>query len=117
VGGGALVLLGVCGWLFGPRLIGKTRLWTGVRRVRRGNAGRGDATLLYERMLLALKRRGYQKPPWFTPAEFAASLPPSPLGIAVGEFTATYNQWRFGGRAEISLHLSEILDRLEHHNS
>jgi hypothetical protein len=90
-------------------------LWTGVRRARRGNAASGDATLLYERMLLALKRRGYQKPPWFTPAEFAASLPPSPLGITVGEFTATYNQWRFGGRAGVALRLSEILDRLEHH--
>jgi protein-glutamine gamma-glutamyltransferase len=114
-GVGGLVLLGVCGWLFGPRLVGKTRLWTGVRRVRRGNAASGDATLLYERMLLALKRRGYQKPPWFTPAEFAASLPHSPLGIAVGEFTATYNQWRFGGRAGVAFRLSEILDRLERH--
>jgi hypothetical protein len=64
-------------------------------------------------MLHLLKRRGYQKPAWFTPAEFAASLPPTALGAAVGEFTSTYNQWRFGGHAEVAVHLSEILDRLE----
>ena len=39
-----------------------------------------DATLLYERMLQIARRHGYQKPAWFTPAEFAASLAGSPLG-------------------------------------
>ena len=51
-----------------------------VERVRRGEASVADATVLYLRMLRILKRRGYQKPPWFTPAEFAASLPRTPLG-------------------------------------
>ena len=46
-----------------------------VERVRRGQASVADATVLYQRMLHILKRRGYQKPLWFTPAEFAASLP------------------------------------------
>ena len=113
LGSAVLVLLAGCGWFFGPHLLRLARLWTGVRRVRRGNAATGDATLLYERMLQVLKRRGYQKPAWFTPAEFVASLPPSPFGTTVGEFTATYNEWRFGGRAEVAFRLSEILDRLE----
>jgi hypothetical protein len=64
-------------------------------------------------MLHVLKRRGYQKPPWFTPAEFAASLPPSAWGLTVAEFTATYNAWRFGGRTDVAPQLSSLLDRLE----
>ena len=84
-----------------------------VERVRRGQASVADATVLYQRMLHILKRRGYQKPLWFTPAEFAASLPPTPLGKSVGEFTATYNALRFGGHAEAAPILSILLDRME----
>jgi protein-glutamine gamma-glutamyltransferase len=84
-----------------------------VERVRRGQASIADATVLYQRMLHILKRRGYQKPPWFTPAEFAASLPRTQLGSAVGEFTATYNALRFGGHAEAAPMLSILLDRME----
>ncbi|HLK49825.1 MAG TPA: DUF4129 domain-containing protein, partial [Bryobacteraceae bacterium] len=75
--------------------------------------GAGDATLLYQRMLHLLQRRGYQKPPWFTPAEFAASLPSDGLGPAVAEFTAAYNAWRFGGRTELAPRLSGLLDALQ----
>jgi protein-glutamine gamma-glutamyltransferase len=84
-----------------------------VERVRRGQASIADATLLYQRMLQILHRRGYQKPPWFTPSEFAASLPPSQLGNSVGEFTATYNALRFGGHTEGAPMLSILLDRME----
>jgi hypothetical protein len=73
-----------------------------------------DATLLYERMLQILKRRGYQKPAWFTPAEFAASLPHTELGTTVVEFTATYNALRFGGHTEVAPRLSALLDDLNH---
>ena len=86
-----------------------------VQRVRRGHATVSDATLLYQRMLHILKRRGYQKPPWFTPTEFAASLPRTPLGLAVGEFTDAYHALRFGGHAEAAPRLSILLDRLERH--
>jgi len=84
-----------------------------VARVRRGQASVADATLLYQRMLHILNRRGYQKPPWFTPAEFAASLPSTPLGESVAEFTGTYNALRFGGHAEAAPRLSILLDRME----
>jgi hypothetical protein len=81
--------------------------------LRRGQASVADATLLYQRMLHILKRRGYQKPAWFTPAEFAASLPPTAMGAAVTEFTLTYNAMRFGGHTEVASRLSVLLDSLE----
>lgn len=110
--GVALVLGGVL-WMLGPKLLGVFRLRQRVRRARRGQAGAGDATLLYRRMLQILRRRGYQKPAWFTPAEFAASLPRSGLGPAVTEFTETYNAWRFGGHGDLAPRLSGLLDELE----
>ena len=70
-------------WLAGPRLLRLLRMRLRVQQVRRGKAGAGDATLLYRQMLAIVKRRGYQKPAWFTPAEFAASLPAGALGRAV----------------------------------
>jgi protein-glutamine gamma-glutamyltransferase len=108
-----LLALAVSTWLLAPRFLRVARMWTGVRRVRRGEAARGDATLLYERMLDVLQRRGYEKPPWFTPTEFAAALPSHGIGATVNEFTAYYHQWRFGGRVEASRRLSEILEELE----
>jgi transglutaminase-like putative cysteine protease len=104
--------LATLGFAAGPlvRLMGMRRR---VERVRRGQASTADATLLYQRMLHILHRRGYQKPPWFTPAEFARSLPRTPLGDSVGEFTATYNALRFGGHAETAPRLSILLDRME----
>ena len=64
-------------------------------------------------MLHILKRRGYQKPLWFTPAEFAASLPCTPLADSVSEFTNTYNALRFGRHPEAAPRLSTLLDRME----
>ena len=101
-------------WLVGPPLVRLLRMRRRVDRVRRGQASVGDATLLYERMLRILRRRGFQKPAWFTPAEFANSLPPGPVGAAVGEFTAAYNAMRFGGRTGVAPRLSLLLDTLEH---
>jgi protein-glutamine gamma-glutamyltransferase len=105
--GGGLLL-----W-FSPRLWRAWRLRRRVRRLRRGQPGVGDATLLYHRMLKLLKRRGYQKPPWFTPHEFAASLPSAELGRLVAQFTAAYNALRFGGQAEAAPQLSALLQELE----
>ena len=83
-----------------------------VRRLRRGEVAEGDAALLYRRMLRILKRRGYQKPPWFTPAEFAATLPQTRLGEVACEFTAAYNAWRFGGRTDAAPRLAALLDEM-----
>jgi transglutaminase-like putative cysteine protease len=83
-----------------------------VRRARLGRAQAGDATLLYRRMLDLMRRRGCQKPDWFTPREFAASLPPSGARLLVDEFTAAYQAARFGGRMEEAARLPALLDRL-----
>ncbi|HMC61827.1 MAG TPA: DUF3488 and transglutaminase-like domain-containing protein, partial [Candidatus Solibacter sp.] len=105
---------GMLTWLLGPPVFRLLQVRRQVERVRRGQASMADATLLYERMLHILKRRGYQKPAWFTPAEFAASLPRTGLGASVEEFTATYNTLRFGGRTEVAPRLSVLLDELDH---
>jgi transglutaminase-like putative cysteine protease len=105
--------MGVWVWVLGPPLVRLLRMRRRVERVRRGEASVADATLLYARMLAILRRRGYQKPAWFTPAEFAASLGDSPLAAPVGEFTAAYNALRFGGRTDVAPRLSLLLDEIE----
>jgi hypothetical protein len=105
--------LGIAMRVLGPRLVRLLRIRNRVERVRRGQATVGDATLLYQRMLDLLKRRGYQKPAWFTPTEFAESLPPSQLGTTVTEFTVQYNALRFGRRTGVAPRLSTLLDELE----
>jgi protein-glutamine gamma-glutamyltransferase len=100
-------------WLLGPPLVRLLRLRHRVQRARRGQASIGDATLLYERMLRVLKRHGHQKPVWFTPGEFAASLGGTPLSGPVREFTETYNELRFGGRTEVAPRLTSLLEQLE----
>jgi hypothetical protein len=100
-------------WLLGRPLIRLLRMRQRVERVRRGEASVADATLLYQRMLEILGKRGYQKPPWFTPTEFAASLPRTGLGVAVAEFTATYNALRFGGHTDAAPRLSILFEEME----
>ena len=69
------VCLGVLGlWFFAPRMVRLLHMRRRVQQARRGHASVADATLLYQRMLQVLKRHGYHKPAWFTPAEFASSL-------------------------------------------
>ncbi|MGO9262906.1 MAG: DUF3488 and DUF4129 domain-containing transglutaminase family protein [Bryobacteraceae bacterium] len=110
----AIVLaLGLWAWFLAPPLVRLLRIGRRVRKVRRGQVSLGDATLLYQRMLHVLKRHGYQKPPWFTPAEFAGSLPEGDLAAAVAEFTRAYNALRFGGRTEAAPRLSLLLDNLQ----
>jgi protein-glutamine gamma-glutamyltransferase len=103
------------GWLVGPWVLLVIRTRLRFARARRGEASSQDATLLYRRMLRLARRRGYQKPPWFTPAEFASSLPPDAFGGAVGEFTAAYNALRFGRRSE-GPRLTALLERMERSN-
>ncbi|MGB9455952.1 MAG: DUF3488 and transglutaminase-like domain-containing protein [Bryobacteraceae bacterium] len=108
----AAILLAAGLWIFGPRSIRALRFRLRVQRARRSPGTAADATLLYQRMLALMERRGYHKPPWFTPAEFAASLPASPLAAAVSEFTETYNAVRFGRRAPDRSRISALLDEM-----
>lgn len=111
---GIVVAGGFCLWALGPPLLRLFRVRQRVERVRRGQASVADATLLYDRMLRIVKRHGYQKPAWFTPAEFAASMAGSSLAGPVREFTSAYNALRFGGRTDVAPRLSTLLDELEH---
>ncbi len=99
-------------WLFAPAAVSRIRTRMRVARLRGGGASAEDATLLYARMLALAKRRGFQKPAWFTPAEFAGSLPADAFGCAVAEFTGAYNALRFGRRDE-GARLSSLLASME----
>lgn len=91
--------------------------WRKARRrwqqVRAGAVVASDATLLYRCMLRMLERRGYRKPPWLTPNEFAATLPAPRLAELVGAFTAAYNRLRYAGQAEAASPLLELLPLIE----
>ncbi|HUE02962.1 MAG TPA: transglutaminaseTgpA domain-containing protein [Bryobacteraceae bacterium] len=104
---------GALGAWSAPRLWRLWRMRLGLRRLRRGQVSIADATLLYQRMLKLLKRRGYQKPAWLTPREFACSLPPSEIQMLVLQFTSAYNALRFGGQADAGVRLSSLLQDLE----
>ena len=107
------LIAGVLGAWLTPKLWHSGHMHLRVNRLHRGQAAAGDATLLYARMLKLLKRHGYQKPAWYTPNEFASSLPPAPWGALVTQFTAAYNALRFGGQAEAAPRLSALLKELE----
>ncbi len=63
-------------------------------------------------MLEILARRGFQKPPWFTPIEFARHLPAGENSRVV-EFTEVYNSIRFGGDRSATSRLAELLQQFE----
>jgi transglutaminase-like putative cysteine protease len=100
-------------WIMAPPAYRAFQMRRRVARVRRGEASVADATLLYARMLQVVERQGYQKPTWFTPVEFARSLPATSMGRAVQEFTGAYNAVRFGGQVEAAPRMSALLDELE----
>lgn len=106
------VILASLAVVLGPRVWRALIMNRRLRRIERGRASISDASVLYGRMLDALRRRGYQKPPWFTPNEFAASLPPE-TGMVVEQFTQAYNAMRFGGRLDAGPQLTALLGRLE----
>jgi protein-glutamine gamma-glutamyltransferase len=106
--GSAIVLL-----LMGPGWFRWLRRRAGLLRARRGQGQASDGTLLYRRMLAELERRGIQKPPWLTPAEFARVLPASRLALLVGDLTSAYNQFRFGQRREAAPRMIHLLDQIE----
>jgi hypothetical protein len=88
-------------------------MMTGSRRLRRGAAAPHDAALLYARMLARLRKLGFEKTPWMTPAEFAACLPEGEAGAAVRAFTACYHAFRFGADPRAGLELAAWMDRIE----
>jgi transglutaminase-like putative cysteine protease len=109
----ALAGFSVIAVLYGPAWARWWQRRARLRRAQRGVAEASDATLLYERMLQVLDRRGFRKPPWLTPAEFARVLPASELALLVDDLTTAYNQVRFGGRNDAAPRMALVLQRIE----
>lgn len=95
-------------WFLSPRLWRYWRTKERLRRIYRGQATASDARLIYERMLDSLAQRGFQKPAWFTPLEFARNLPASEREN-VSAFTEVYNEVRFGGDPAGAARLAQML--------
>jgi protein-glutamine gamma-glutamyltransferase len=106
---GIIALVVLCGPRCWRALVARRH----VRRLSRGNIGASDASVLYARMLDILRRRGYEKPGWLTPAEFAQILPPSPTAAAVAKITHLYHELRYAHRADAGIRMIELLKELE----
>jgi len=113
-----MALVGTALWIvaaiiWGPRFLFWVKSHRRVRRLRRGHAESSDATLLYERMLALLFRRGWAKPGSTTPIEFARLLPESAHGGLVRDFTSAYYELRFGGKVQAASRMIALLEQLE----
>jgi transglutaminase-like putative cysteine protease len=97
--------------IFGPRFWRDFIRQRRLRRIARTGGAPSDARVLYEHMLDLLARRGYHKPAWFTPAEFACGLPAG-VNNDVVRFTHLYNEARYGGDASLNLQMTELLERI-----
>jgi hypothetical protein len=95
-----------------PRLWNRWDARRRMRKIRRGEGTANDARVLYERMLESMARRGFQKPAWFTPLEFARNLPVDERE-RIGSFTAAYNEVRFGGDPAGAARLAQMLEGMD----
>ena len=109
----AILIAGVVLALYGKPITRWLARQASIRRLQSGTAAASDATMLYERMLDLLEKRGIRKPPWVTPLEFVHMLPASETSALVDRLTHAYNQCRFGGRREAASHMLELLERIE----
>jgi hypothetical protein len=107
------IAIAVLALLYGPEAARRWRALQRVRKIERGEGEASDATLLYQRMLGLLKKRGIQKPPWLTPVEFARVIPASDVTMLVDDLTSAYNEFRFGGRRDVAPRMVRLLDQLE----
>jgi transglutaminase-like putative cysteine protease len=110
---GACLLLVWLVWKFAPKF---WALWLRRRddhRLREGTAAASDATLLYQRLLDALRAHGNEKPAWLTPREFARTLERSPHAELVREATGIYEELRYGARQQPAHRLLDLVTALE----
>jgi transglutaminase-like putative cysteine protease len=111
---GAIAALATAVWIwFGDAIARWWKARVGVRRAKRGQGQPTDATLLYQRMLAQLSKRGIRKPSHVTPQEFAETLPEPAISELVRELTRSYNEFRFGGRRDVAIRMIQLLERLE----
>jgi transglutaminase-like putative cysteine protease len=102
-----LMAAGLAG-AFGRSWWDRMRSTLRVRRIRADRANPADAAILYEHMLRIMNKRGYQKPGWFTPREFATTVGQG----AVNEFTDCYNALRYGDDAAAAERMKRILEEM-----
>ena len=108
-----LLLVAITGRFWVPRLA-----WWWHTKLQRNRFGKGkaksrDATVVYVRMLDYLRRKGYEKPAWVTPNEFAGMLQGTAYAAPVVELTALYYQVRYGADQALGAKLFTLLDTLE----
>ena len=103
----------LAGFYFLPGLWRRLKARRYAGRIRSGRISPGDAAVLYGRMLTVLRRRGYEKPSWLTPMEFARVLPDTQASATVRSLTAAYNELRFGGDTEAARRMIGLLEALE----
>lgn len=106
------VLIAVTMFLFGPAIWKSWRAMMHFRRVREGVASASDATILYQRMLDILERKGIQKPRWQTPREFVNTVRDPDTLQLVERFTNAYNDLRFGNRLDAAPQMVMLLEEL-----
>ncbi len=109
--GWVIVAVLLVSW-FSPKLFAGLRRKIRLRRIGRSGGSASDAGVLYERMLELLARRGFEKPPGFTPIEFARQLPVNE-SQRVAAFTDVYNSVRFGGEVAATARLAGMLRDFE----
>jgi hypothetical protein len=110
---GIFLILVVATWFLVPRTIEALRRRFHSRRIRQGGAGASDAAILYVQMLALLRKRGYEKPAWLTPAEFARVIPESPTASLVKEFTDLYQELRYGNRPTAGERMLGLLEQIQ----
>ena len=109
---GILIVIAIGLWSLLPSIIEAIRRRLHLHRIRQGGAGASDAALLYLRMLAILRKRGFEKPSWLTPTEFARVIPESRTASLVQEFTGLYQQLRYGGTSTPGERMLVLLDEL-----
>jgi hypothetical protein len=109
---GAAVAIVVLWLLFGPAVLKRWKQRAHARKVERGASEPSDATILYQQMLELLAKRGIQKPPWFTPLEFARVVRAPQMARLVEEATAAYNELRYGGRNDAAPQMLRVLEQI-----
>jgi len=98
----------------GPAFWQRAKMEWRLKKLDRNPAQASDATVLYQRMLTLLARRGIEKPAWVTPTEFAAMIRPAELAALAARITGAYHELRFGGRPEAFPRLIALLQQLQH---
>jgi len=107
----AIALIAALLAIAGPRWFKAARGSAELRRIARVGGSPTDAAIIYRSMLEKLEKRGFEKPAWFTPHEFARQLPAHERNT-VARFTNIYNEVRFGGNVNGNAELIELLHKM-----